>query len=148
MKILVATQFFYLISTYMLRNETIFPLWMFGVSMYNQFLELCRHLAIVLLQIQFVTKPEFFLRIRPHLTKLWQKLQCLGFFGSQCIFRSCKNILIWLCLYNLLSLSNPQFDSFVILCQMTSPYNNMTNASLQCVAYGRRLEIDLYRIYS
>ena len=80
MKILVATQIFYLISTYMLRNETIFPLLMFGVSMYNQFLELCRHLEIVLLQIQFVTKPEFFLRIRPHLTKLWQKLQCLGFF--------------------------------------------------------------------
>ena len=64
------------------------------------------------------------------------------------IFRSCKNILIWLCLCDLLSLSDPQFDRFVILCQITGPYNNMTNASLQCVAYVRRLEIDLYRMYS
>ena len=80
MKILVATQNFYLISTYILRNEAIFPLLMFGVPVYSQFLALCRHLAIVSLQIQFLTKPELFLRIRPHLTKLWQKLQWLGFF--------------------------------------------------------------------
>ena len=80
MKILVATQNFYLILIYILRNETIFPLLMFGVPVYSQFLELGRHLAIVLLPIQILTKPEIFLRIRPHLTKLWQKVQCLGFF--------------------------------------------------------------------
>ena len=80
MKILVATQIFYLISTYMLRNETIFPLLMLGVPVYSQFLELCRHLAIVLLQIQFVTKPEFFYKNQALFDEVMQKLQCLVFF--------------------------------------------------------------------
>jgi hypothetical protein len=59
-KISVATQNFYLISTYILKNEKIFPLLMSGVPVYSQFLELCRLLAIVLLQIQFLTNLKFF----------------------------------------------------------------------------------------
>src|SRR5580692_4901629 len=71
---------FNLISTYMLRNETIFPLLMFGESMYNQFLELCRHLAIVLLQIQFVTKPDFFLKNQASFDEVMAKTSVPWFF--------------------------------------------------------------------
>ena len=62
---------------------------MFGVPVYSQFLDLYRHLVIVLLQIQLLTKPEIILRIGPQLTKLWHQ----AVYSVYCLFQLLSLIL-------------------------------------------------------